>query len=314
MEAAVKESCGCSGDLVHPGGGLDARAVPAAHRLRRESVDVHRLEVRCTVRTRNFLPRARVNTWRRCILSPAATDAHSSPPPPPFLRFGTPPRCVHFPHVHRDWSAQTSPLSGTIPASVGTLTGITSLYLNDNAITGTLPDALASLTKLAYLRAGNNAISGTLPGALVSLTALTELALFGNAITGTLPDALGSLTGLVYLCVATLRCCRRDAPPRRTVVISRSPPLLPAPSLPPPPAPVRSIDARDARPQGIAKQRDHGDNPRRAWLADRAAAAVRRRAAPLPPRSTSPRLAATFSRSPALLPVPFRRPPAPALD
>ena len=207
---------------------------------------------------------------------------------------------------HRDWSAQTPPLSGTIPASVGTLTGITVLYLNNNAITGTLPGALASLTELAYLRAGDNAISGTLPDALGSLTALTELALFDNAITGTLPDALGSLTALVYLCVATLRRCRRGEPPRRAVVISRSPPLLPAPSLPPPPCPCARLTRATLACSELQNNAITGTIPDALGsltVLQQLCVAF----APPPPRSTSPRLAATCSRSPALLPAPFRR-------
>jgi Leucine-rich repeat (LRR) protein len=157
--------------------------------------------------------------------------------------------CVADPSTctgYKGWRSLS--LSGTIPDTIATLTGVTSLELDGNAITGvipvaiasltalgwlnlasntisgTLPGAIASMTALTNLNLENNAISGTLPNALASLTALTHLKLNSNSITGTMPDALGSMTALEWLCVAAPRRCLRDAPPRLISTSSRAHP------------------------------------------------------------------------------------------
>jgi hypothetical protein len=78
-------------------------------------------------------------------------------------------------------------LKGTIPSSVGSMTGLTSMDLTGNNLKGTIPSSLASLTKLTGLDLEENNLKGTIPSSLASLTLLTELRLNNNALTGLVP-------------------------------------------------------------------------------------------------------------------------------
>ena len=89
-------------------------------------------------------------------------------------------------------------LSGTLPASLGSLTSLTTLDLSDNRLSGTIPD-LGALTSLTTLKLGDNQLSGTIPDWLSSLTSLTTLNLRDNGLTGPIPDALGNLNQLDVL-------------------------------------------------------------------------------------------------------------------
>ncbi len=89
-------------------------------------------------------------------------------------------------------------LSGTLPASLGSLTSLTTLDLSDNRLSGTIPD-LGALSSLTTLNLGDNQVSGTIPDWLSSLTSLTTLNLRDNGLTGPIPDALGNLNQLDVL-------------------------------------------------------------------------------------------------------------------
>lgn len=91
---------------------------------------------------------------------------------------------------------------GSLPASIGNLTGLTALILNTNLLFGALPDSIGRLTNLMDLEVAGNQLTGPLPSSLGSLTSLTSLDLNNNAITGTIPD-LGNLSNLTYLMLAS---------------------------------------------------------------------------------------------------------------
>ena len=90
-------------------------------------------------------------------------------------------------------------LSGSIPAELGNLTNLTSLYLNFNSLTGSIPSELGNLTNLVFLSLNNNSLSGSIPAELGNLTKVTVLYLNNNSLTGSIPSELGNLTNLTDL-------------------------------------------------------------------------------------------------------------------
>jgi len=87
----------------------------------------------------------------------------------------------------------TNNLTGSLPATLNSLTGLVSFRAYNNQLTGPIP-SLAGLTNLASFYAFNNQLTGPIP----SLAGLTNLADFGvdnNQLTGSIP----SLAGLTNL-------------------------------------------------------------------------------------------------------------------
>ncbi|WP_162388943.1 leucine-rich repeat domain-containing protein [Spirosoma endbachense] len=93
----------------------------------------------------------------------------------------------------------TNQLSGSIPASVGNLTNLQLLYLASNQLSGSIPASLSALTNLQTLNLSVNQLSGDIPASLGSMANLQQLELFNNQITGSIPATLGSLTNLKFL-------------------------------------------------------------------------------------------------------------------
>ncbi|KAG8089778.1 hypothetical protein GUJ93_ZPchr0011g27997 [Zizania palustris] len=75
---------------------------------------------------------------------------------------------------------------------------VTSLSLPNQGLTGTLPASLSTLTALKDLQLQGNALSGAFPS-LAGMGSLTRLALDGNAFTSLPKDFLQGLTSLQYL-------------------------------------------------------------------------------------------------------------------
>ena len=95
-----------------------------------------------------------------------------------------------------DWH---NPLTGTIPAEIGALDGLTHLRLYGNQICGHLPSEIGRLTSLEHLSIEDNRLEGPLPAELGALTALTFVQLDHNNFTGEIPTSLANLTNLGYL-------------------------------------------------------------------------------------------------------------------
>lgn len=85
-------------------------------------------------------------------------------------------------------------LVGSLPWSVGSLTGLEFLSFGFNELSGSLPASLGSLRALTTLNVRNNQLSGSLPAALGSLSALQQLELGSNAFSGTVPLSFDRLT------------------------------------------------------------------------------------------------------------------------
>ena len=90
-------------------------------------------------------------------------------------------------------------LSGSLPTSIGTLTGLTSLDLAANGITGTIPTSIAHLTALNLLLLQTNQLAGTLPSSLQRLSNLV-FANFGfNRLDGSIPSYFAYMSDLALL-------------------------------------------------------------------------------------------------------------------
>ena len=95
--------------------------------------------------------------------------------------------------------SRLSGLSGTIPASLGNLTKLTRLSLARNRLTGEIPEELGNLASLQYLYLNNNQLTGEIPEELGNLASLLYLYLDNNQLTGEIPEELGNLTNLQEL-------------------------------------------------------------------------------------------------------------------
>ena len=105
---------------------------------------------------------------------------------------GTPPRVTSLGLQHLQ-------LTGTIPAELGSLTNLKTLWLSGNQLSGEIPVELGDLTNLTRLSLGNNQLSGEIPEKLGGLTNLRWLELSGNQLNGEIPEELGKLTNLIHL-------------------------------------------------------------------------------------------------------------------
>lgn len=75
-------------------------------------------------------------------------------------------------------------ISGTIPASLGSIPTLQSIYLGSNLLEGTIPAELAQLGNLTNLELQNNFLTGTIPPELQSLPTLTNFNCANNTIEG----------------------------------------------------------------------------------------------------------------------------------
>jgi hypothetical protein len=96
-------------------------------------------------------------------------------------------------------------LVGTLPATLGNLTGLQGLDLGYNSLTGPIPVELGSLADLRALDLHFNRLTGSIPGGLGNLSKLEILSLGANQLSGSIPPPLGKLTNLVYLDLASDR-------------------------------------------------------------------------------------------------------------
>jgi hypothetical protein len=90
-------------------------------------------------------------------------------------------------------------LTGSIPASFGTMTNLEDLRLQDNQLTGAIPTELGNLKKLKLLLINNNKLSGEIPSSLGTLDSMYGLFFSNNQLTGKIPNSFGSLKSLDLL-------------------------------------------------------------------------------------------------------------------
>ena len=90
-------------------------------------------------------------------------------------------------------------LTGAIPSSIGDLTNLVELDLSYNFLTGSIPEEFRKLTNLSSLNLGSNQLSGLIPPVIKNLANLEVLSLRNNRFRGSIPIWLGDLTRLRYL-------------------------------------------------------------------------------------------------------------------
>jgi hypothetical protein len=94
---------------------------------------------------------------------------------------------------------QENALTGSIPTSLGDLSMLRGLYLSKNKLDGVIPATLRYLKYLKYLRFDNNQLSGPIPASFGSLSSLEDLFIGHNQLTGAIPLSLGDLSSLKLL-------------------------------------------------------------------------------------------------------------------
>lgn len=90
-------------------------------------------------------------------------------------------------------------LNGELPATIGNMKSLKSLYLNNNYLTGSLPKEIAKLENLTSIQIYNNDLDGALPDEIGNLKNLTYLDLHKNSIPGPIPATIGNLKDLMIL-------------------------------------------------------------------------------------------------------------------
>ncbi|WOL19895.1 protein NSP-INTERACTING KINASE 1-like isoform X2 [Canna indica] len=83
---------------------------------------------------------------------------------------------------------QNNNISGPIPQEIGRLSKLKTLDLSSNYFTGEIPTSISQLNNLQYLRLNNNCLSGACPLSLTNLTQLAFLDLSYNNLSGPVPS------------------------------------------------------------------------------------------------------------------------------
>ncbi|GJS31154.1 kinase-like domain-containing protein [Tanacetum coccineum] len=91
-------------------------------------------------------------------------------------------------------------LTGVLPLSIGNLSDqLQSLFLVENHLFGSLPSSIGSLVGLTTLDLGRNQFKGNIPTTIGELQKLQALGLYSNKFSGAIPDAIGNLSMLTQL-------------------------------------------------------------------------------------------------------------------
>uniref|UniRef100_A0A9I9D2X9 non-specific serine/threonine protein kinase n=1 Tax=Cucumis melo TaxID=3656 RepID=A0A9I9D2X9_CUCME len=95
---------------------------------------------------------------------------------------------------------QDNNISGTIPMEIGNIPSLDTLDLSSNGFHGEIPSSLSHLKSLQYLRLNNNSLSGAIPSSLANMTQLALLDLSFNNLSGPLPRLLAKTYKLLISC------------------------------------------------------------------------------------------------------------------
>ncbi|KAL0763517.1 hypothetical protein Bca101_079668 [Brassica carinata] len=95
--------------------------------------------------------------------------------------------------------APSQSLSGTLSESIGNLTNLGQVSLQNNNISGKIPPELGLLPKLQTLDLSNNRFSGEIPLSVQQLSSLQYLRLNNNSLSGPFPASLSQIPHLTFL-------------------------------------------------------------------------------------------------------------------
>lgn len=156
-----------------------------------------------TTRTNWLVPGRPVSTWYGItVTGNRVTQINMNPANPPFSGnnlIGTLPAQLGSLTGLTSLDLAYNRLSGSIPTSLGNLVNLVFLNLSNAQLTGTIPSQLGNLSNLTVLLLNNNQLSGQIPTQLGSLAKATQINLTFNRLTGSIPAQLGNLTNLVQL-------------------------------------------------------------------------------------------------------------------
>ncbi|XAR52743.1 Non-specific serine/threonine protein kinase [Bertholletia excelsa] len=88
---------------------------------------------------------------------------------------------------------------GNIPSTIGNLVNLTTLYMESNLFTGSIPSSIGNLWKLKRFSLQKNNLMGRIPDSTQNLTSLIEISLGENKLEGTIPSSLGNCKKLLLL-------------------------------------------------------------------------------------------------------------------
>lgn len=100
--------------------------------------------------------------------------------------------------LHTLWLGKNL-LSGSIPKEFGNFSSLKSLLLDNNNLSGSIPQELGDLSSIETIWLSNNKLSGEIPPALGRLSTLKTLSLDNNRLSGSIPAELGNLASLETL-------------------------------------------------------------------------------------------------------------------
>ncbi|XP_050893354.1 protein NSP-INTERACTING KINASE 1 [Lathyrus oleraceus] len=92
---------------------------------------------------------------------------------------------------------QNNNITGPISSELGKLSMLQTLDLSDNFFNGKIPTSLGHLRKLQYLRLNNNSFSGECPESLANMAQLTFFDLSFNNLSGSVPRILAKSFSIV---------------------------------------------------------------------------------------------------------------------
>ncbi|XWS27249.1 hypothetical protein CRYUN_Cryun26dG0098600 [Craigia yunnanensis] len=95
--------------------------------------------------------------------------------------------------------APSQSLSGTLSTTIGNLTNLRQVLLQNNNLSGEIPPELGTLQKLQTLDLSNNRFSGAIPGPFGQLNNLRYLRLNNNSLSGPFPASLAKIPQLAFL-------------------------------------------------------------------------------------------------------------------